>query len=76
MKKRSVKIEGHATSVSLEEEFWAVLHNLAREEDLSVAALIAQIDEARGIGNLSSALRLYVLAALQQKITDLQAPSE
>ena len=63
--KRSVTIAGHRTSVSLEEPFWEALAGLARERGLALGALIAEIDAARGPDNLSSALRLHVLAALQ-----------
>ena len=68
MKKRSVKISGHATSVSLEEPFWDALKKLSEEEKTSLNALIDKIDKARAGGNLSSALRLYVLGDLQKKL--------
>ena len=60
LKKRSVKISGHITSISLEDEFWAELKKIAAQEKLSMNALIAKIDSTRK-GNLSSALRVYVL---------------
>ncbi|MGH6988941.1 MAG: ribbon-helix-helix domain-containing protein [Stellaceae bacterium] len=60
IQKRSVTIAGHATSVSLEAEFWSALQALARRRGRSLAALIAEIDGERG-GNLSSALRLRIL---------------
>ncbi len=60
VEKRSVTIAGHRTSISLEAEFWEGLRALAAARGLSVAALVAEIDEAR-VGNLSSALRLAVL---------------
>ena len=63
--KRSVTIAGHTTSVSLEEPFWELLRTIAAEEKRSLTALITDIDERRGT-NLSSALRLYVLDALQK----------
>lgn len=70
MRKRSVVIGGHATSISLEDEFWRELVSLAEARKLSLNALIAEIDQARGERpNLSSALRLYVLKALRQKIS-------
>jgi predicted DNA-binding ribbon-helix-helix protein len=59
--KRSVRIAGHATSVSLEREFWQALGLIARRRQVSVAALVAAIDAGR-TGSLSSAIRLYVLA--------------
>ena len=62
MKKRSVIIAGHPTSVSLEEAFWSALRELAASRGMAVAALIAEIDAARD-GNLSSAIRVYVLNA-------------
>lgn len=61
MRKRSVTIAGHRTSVSLEEPFWDALNILAEKRGSSLADLIREIDEDRA-GNLSSALRLYVLA--------------
>ena len=61
--KRSVSIDGHRTSVSLEDAFWLELRALARAQGVTVAALIAAIDAARppAVG-LATALRLYVLA--------------
>ncbi len=69
MRKRSVTIDGHRTSISLEDAFWAELSAIARARGLSFNALVAEIDHARGTpegGNLSSALRLYVLAELEE----------
>lgn len=71
MKKRSIKIAGHSTSISLEEPFWIVLKQLADEEKLSLNALVEQVDKQREDTNLSSALRLYVLAELQRRLYDL-----
>ena len=59
LRKRSVVIAGHATSLSLEEEFWRELQAVARGRGLSLNALIASVDATRQ-GNLSSALRLFV----------------
>jgi predicted DNA-binding ribbon-helix-helix protein len=61
IRKRSVMVAGHPTSVTLEEPFWDALKELAAAEGLSVNALIERIDATR-TGNLSSALRVYVLA--------------
>ena len=47
MKKRSVKIQGHSTSISLEEEFWEALKALAKSQDRPLAALIAETDRKR-----------------------------
>jgi predicted DNA-binding ribbon-helix-helix protein len=60
LRKRSVTIAGHATSFSLEDEFWKDLQSVARKRNLSVNALVSSIDAARA-GNLSSALRVFVL---------------
>jgi len=65
LRKRSVKIAGHATSFSLEDEFWRDLRTLARQRGISVNALVATVDAARH-GNLSSALRLFVLECYRQ----------
>ena len=67
MRKRSVNLQGHATSVSLEDEYWAELKRMAAESGLPVGALIERIDGARVSRNLSSALRLAVLADLKAK---------
>jgi predicted DNA-binding ribbon-helix-helix protein len=61
VRKRSILIGKHKTSVSLEDAFWLYLQSIAKEKNLSVSAMIAQIDGVRGRHNLSSALRLYVL---------------
>ena len=58
--KRSVRIAGHATSVSLEVAFWRGLCDIAAARGVPVNALVTAIDAARG-GNLSSAIRLFVL---------------
>ena len=58
--KRSIVIAGHATSVSLEEEFWAALKEIAEARRCSINQLVAEIDSQR-TGNLSSALRVFVL---------------
>lgn len=66
--KHSIVIAGHRTSISLEDAFWNALKEIANDEDLSLAALVAKIDAARGSANLSSALRVFVLnRALKQR---------
>lgn len=62
--KRSVMIAGHRTSVSVEQPFWNHLGRLAETRGMSIAALIAEIDQGRKRQNLSSAIRLYVLEAV------------
>ena len=59
IRKRSITIAGHSTSLSLEEEFWEDLRAVARRRGLSLNALISAIDGERR-GNLSSALRLFI----------------
>lgn len=59
--KRSIVIAGHKTSVSLEEAFWRSLKEIARERGTTLSELVASIDSGRRHGNLSSAIRLFVL---------------
>ena len=74
--KHSVMIDGHKTSVSLEDDFWRALGEIAGSEGRSMNSLISDIDRRR-IGNLSSALRLYVLAHYRQRLGEsLPASSE
>ena len=61
LRKRSVVIAGHKTSVSLEEPFWDGLGDIAAERGVSLNRLVAEIDQGRA-GNLSSAIRVYVFA--------------
>jgi predicted DNA-binding ribbon-helix-helix protein len=65
MHKRSIVIAGHATSITLEDEFWKALHDIARSRDMTLRALIAEIDAERLGNNLSSAIRLYILRHYQ-----------
>jgi len=64
--KRSIVIAGHRTSVSLEDAFWRALKDIATQNNMSLAALVAQIDAARGEANLSSALRVFALEQARQ----------
>ena len=59
--KRSIVVAGHKTSVSLEDAFWKCLKEIAGERRLTLSDLVALIDSERQHGNLSSAIRLYVL---------------
>jgi predicted DNA-binding ribbon-helix-helix protein len=59
--KRSIVIAGRKTSVSLEDAFWRGLKEIASARHVTLASLIAGIDSGRGNGNLSSAIRLFVL---------------
>jgi predicted DNA-binding ribbon-helix-helix protein len=65
--KRSVAIAGHRTSVSLEAPFWDALKDIAQGRGCSVQQLIGEIDAARGAQNLSSAIRVFVLAEACRK---------
>jgi predicted DNA-binding ribbon-helix-helix protein len=60
--KRSVIVSGHKTSVSLEETFWLELKTIAAERKVTLGHLIATVDADRQHPNLSSALRVFVLA--------------
>jgi len=59
--KRSIVIAGHKTSVSLEDAFWQGLKQIASERELTLSDMVAAIDTDRRQGNLSSAIRLFVL---------------
>ncbi len=59
--KRSIVIAGHKTSVSLEDAFWEALKEIAGGRRMTLSDLVATIDSARTQGNLSSAIRLFVL---------------
>jgi predicted DNA-binding ribbon-helix-helix protein len=59
--KRSIVIAGHKTSVSLEDAFWQGLKHIATGRNMTLSDLVAAIDSDRRQGNLSSAIRLFVL---------------
>ncbi|MDR3526707.1 MAG: ribbon-helix-helix domain-containing protein [Rhizomicrobium sp.] len=63
LKKRSFSLSRHRTSIALEAEFWAVLEREASAREISLAALVGEIDAARAMRPLASALRIYALAA-------------
>ena len=65
--KRSIVIEGHKTSVSLEDAFWSDLKHIAHVQDATLSELVAKIDQARDRGSLSSAIRLYVLGHFRKE---------
>jgi predicted DNA-binding ribbon-helix-helix protein len=70
MRKRSITLGGHQTSITLEDAFWDELTALAEARQLSLSAMVSEIDEKRAApGNLSSALRLHVLEELKRKIS-------
>ena len=59
--KRSIVIDGHKTSVSLEDPFWSDLKKIAHIQQITLSELVAKIDGTREQSNLSSAIRLFVL---------------
>lgn len=59
--KRSIVVAGHKTSVSLEDAFWKGLKDVAIARNITLSDLVASIDTGRHQGNLSSAIRLFVL---------------
>ena len=66
MKKISVSLTGHQTSITLEPEFVAELQRIAQDKKKSVASIITDIDDTRAPGtNLSSAIRVWILAQLK-----------
>lgn len=67
MKKISVSLSGHQTSISLEEEFFTALQEIAKKENKSIASIIEHIDDNRDPdSNLSSAIRIWVLKKYQK----------
>ena len=70
--KRSVVIGGHKTSVSLEEPFWTEVRAIAESEQITVSNLLRRIDRERTNANLSSAIRVYVLENVRNKLHRLQ----
>lgn len=68
MRKHSVVIAGHGSSVSIETPFWEALKDIARARGISLNHLITEIDESRH-ENLSSAIRVYVLMQMREKPT-------
>ena len=66
LKKRSLLLSGHATSLALEPAFWAVLERMAAARGLSLPALIVEIDADRGRSLLASACRVQALAWVQR----------
>jgi predicted DNA-binding ribbon-helix-helix protein len=67
--KRSVHPAGHKTSVSIEDDFWKALKDISSARDMTLSALIHEIDEQRNHGNLSSAIRLFVLKFYRRQVS-------
>ena len=70
--RHSINLDGHQTSISLEDEFWRSLQNIAASRGSSVRALVGEVNSKRQRGNLSSALRLFVLNYYQQQLSRLE----
>jgi predicted DNA-binding ribbon-helix-helix protein len=70
--KRSIVFHGKKTSLSLEDEFWNALKEIAAKRALHISELVAAIDEQRDQANLSSALRLFVLYYYQRPASDVE----
>lgn len=71
--KRSIVIAGHKTSVSLEDAFWKGLKEIAGGRNVTLSDLVSTIDSDRRHGNLSSAIRLFVLDHYRQSDTRTEA---
>lgn len=70
--KHSVTLKGHRTSISLEDEFWSELRNIAAQKDQPINTLVAEIDVDRGTGTgLASAILLYILRYLKARQRDI-----
>jgi predicted DNA-binding ribbon-helix-helix protein len=71
--KHSFSIRGHRTSVSLEAAFWDALRLAAKQRNIAIAALVAEIDAGRGDAGLSSAIRVWILRDLQGAVAAISA---
>src|SRR6186997_3520712 len=69
--KRSIVIDGHKTSVSLEDPFWTDLKKIAHTQQVTLSELVTKIDGRREQSNLSSAIRLFVLHHYEDKRMDV-----
>ena len=70
--KRSIVVSGRKTSVSLEDQFWNSLKEIARERNMTLGELIGAIDADRQHANLSSAIRLFVLGVYRDQVASRQ----
>ena len=71
--KRSIVVNGHKTSVSLEDEYWTALKEIAAKRLTNVSDFVSAIDRQRQHGNLSSALRLFVLDFYRSQVLEIRA---
>jgi predicted DNA-binding ribbon-helix-helix protein len=72
--KRSIVVAGHKTSVSLEEAFWNSMKEISASRDMTLSDLVSEIDQGRKQGNLSSAIRLYVLDYYRSRALSTSMP--
>ena len=70
--KHSIVVAGHKTSVSLEDAFWKALKEIAAGRGMTSSDLVAVIDSERQHGNLSSAIRLFVLGCYRDRISEYE----
>ena len=75
IQKRSVVVHGHKTSISLETCFWKSLCEIADHQQISPSVLVRQIDDERSNGNLSSAIRVFVLNHLRAQFASAKVAS-
>jgi predicted DNA-binding ribbon-helix-helix protein len=73
--KRSIVVAGHKTSVSLEDPFWNALKAIAGGRNMTLSNLIGAIDAEREHGNLSSAIRLFVLGTYRDQLSPEADPA-
>ena len=77
IKKRSILLFSHATSIALEPQFWDELKLIATEQGKSLTALIEEIDQSRMIpNNLSASLRAFILKNLRDKVNQLEKKND
>jgi predicted DNA-binding ribbon-helix-helix protein len=70
IQKRSVRIAGHPTSISLEDAFWEALREIAGHRQIRLSELVEEIDADRSSQNLSSAIRVYVLGSFRSQLAN------
>ena len=71
--KHSIVIAGHKTSISLEDEFWSGLKQVVKAQNTTLSELVAGIKSQRGNGNLSSAIRIFVLDHFRAQLSEILA---
>ena len=70
--KRSIVVSGHKTSVSLEDAFWSGIKEIASGRNITLSDLVTAVDSERRQGNLSSAIRLFVLDSYRNQLADVK----